>query len=90
VVGTSDHRRHTRDLVLRTGKVVGAPQAAAIECAILNISQSGACILVPVEADIPQHFTLSVDPHDAVYSCETVWKVGPKIGLTFVGSARPE
>jgi hypothetical protein len=89
-VGTADHRRHSRDLVLRTGKIVRALGAAAIDCAILNISQSGACILVPPEADIPQSFDLSVDPDDTVYRCETVWKAGPKIGLTFVGTPRPD
>jgi hypothetical protein len=77
-------------LILRTGKIVGAREAAAIDCAILNISHSGACILVPPEASVPQSFDLSVDPHDAVYKCETVWKAGPKIGLTFTGPVRPE
>jgi len=53
------NRRHPRYLTLRTGKI--ECQGERIDCAVLNVSAAGACLLVPNAADLPDSFELVVD-----------------------------
>ena len=57
--------------------------AAEIDCAILDLSDSGARILLPAGTDLPDSFDLSVDPDGQVKCCRVVWKAGTSVGVTF-------
>jgi PilZ domain len=78
-----DNRRHVRDLTLLTAKVSARSTASPINCAVLNISESGACILVPAGADISETFVLAIDPDRRSRNCRTVWRNGCLVGLKF-------
>ena len=82
-----ERRAHSRCLTLKTGKVVAATGESGIDCAILDISDGGACILVGNPAEVPQSFALTVDSTNAVYRCDRVWTTGHKIGLTFLSKS---
>jgi len=83
-----DHRRYPRDLVLKTGRIHLADQPD-IDCAILNIAPTGACVLVPDRTDVPDLFDLRIDPDEAVRRCRVVWRDGAKVGFEFVDGEPP-
>jgi hypothetical protein len=76
-------RTNSRHLTLKTAKIVFDHMTAPIDCAILNISDGGACILVPRFAEIPAAFQLIVDPDGMTYACSVRWKSGNRGGLAF-------
>lgn len=82
-----ERRTRPRSLTLKTAKITAAGDSACIDCAILNIAEGGACILVGNPQEVPQTFALTVDGADALYRCERVWTNGHKIGLTFQSNA---
>jgi hypothetical protein len=80
-----DNRRSDRTLTLLTGKVLAPSLPHSVDCAVLNISQSGACILVPKDAEISERFVLQIDDDRRSCTCKMVWRNGSRIGLTFDG-----
>jgi len=76
-------RNHSRELTLQTGKLSTGESASSVDCAILDISDGGACILVPNAEEIPATFTLTVDRTKTTLSCVTKWKTGNRIGVSF-------
>ena len=79
----SEIRRSERHLTLKTAKIVAANSAAAIDCAILNISEHGACILVPEGATVAGSFELFIDHDGSAHHCQLAWRQGTKIGVSF-------
>ncbi len=78
-----EKRIHPRALTLKTGKIVGADTARAIDCAILNESDHGAALLVPELTPIPDLFCLVIDPDGATRACRLRWRTGNRIGVYF-------
>jgi hypothetical protein len=81
----SQNRKNPRYLTLRTGKI--AVQGRSIECAIFNVSASGACLLVPDAAEIPISFELIIDRICGRTCCQVVWRDAHKIGVSFMERA---
>jgi hypothetical protein len=81
----SDKRRHTRHLTLRTAKIFHDRGASAIDCAIVNISDGGACILLSDPGAIPNVFNLAIDNDDRMRGCRVAWRSGSRIGVAFTG-----
>jgi PilZ domain len=79
----SEHRKSARHLTLKTGRIVTANHDFSVECAILNVSQHGACVLVPVGAKTEDHFTLVVDGSDQAHQCTVAWREGSRIGVSY-------
>jgi PilZ domain len=83
-------RKSERQLTFRTGTITAAGDPNRIACAILNISSTGACILVPRRAEIRELFELAIDRDDAVRRCRRVWRQGSRIGVAFLDAeSRP-
>lgn len=78
-----EKRLEPREQTLRTGTIHAAEMASAIDCAIFDISESGACILVPAGAEIPDTFDLAIDPDRASRLCRLAWRAGSRIGVSF-------
>ena len=83
-------RNHSRELTLKTGKLSTGESALSIDCAILDISDDGACILVPNAAEIPATFTLTVDLTETTHSCVIKWRTGNRIGVSFAATSVTE
>jgi len=79
----ANKRRSERHLTLQTGKIVCPGGTLSIDCAILNISDHGACILVPIGATVPASFTLSLDHDQSFHGCTLAWREGARIGASF-------
>ena len=78
-----EKRREARQLTLKTGKISALYLASDIDCAILDISESGACLLVPFGVKVPASFDLTIDPGQDSYVCKVAWRVGSKMGVSF-------
>jgi hypothetical protein len=82
-VAIDERRKFPRALSLKTGKIVSEVLAEPIDTAVLDLSEEGACLLVPDIADIPQAFQLVLDPGNRKLKCEVRWKSGYRIGVHF-------
>lgn len=83
-------RRHPRMLTLRTAKIVGHGAKDGIDCAILNLAQDGACVLVADADALPDAFHLQVDFDDWARHCRVVWRERHRAGLRFTGASGPD
>jgi hypothetical protein len=82
-IGWMEHRRSERLLTFATGRIVVANDAYSLECAILNVSDHGACLLVPVGATTGDRFTLFIDGSDQARFCTIAWREGSRIGVSY-------
>jgi PilZ domain-containing protein len=78
-------RRHhsPRTLTLNTGKITVRDGIVGVDCAILDFSGNGACVLVPDAAEVPAVFLLSIDGTKTTYSCVVRWRTRSRIGVAF-------
>jgi hypothetical protein len=76
-------RQSPRVLTLKTGSVRWADVEIPVECAILNMSGGGACLLVSNADDIPDSFQLAIDFVEGRRACEVVWRTRHRIGVSF-------
>jgi hypothetical protein len=81
--GWLEHRRSERRLTLKTGRLVVENDAYSLECAILNVSDHGACLLVPLGAVTGDRFTLLIDRSDEARLCTVAWREGSRIGVSY-------
>jgi len=79
---SADHRRHPRQLILKTGKL-DSGEGGMVDCALLNISRTGACVLVPDASVIPNSVSMIIDGDDQVRRCNVAWRAGARIGVSF-------
>jgi hypothetical protein len=81
----SDKRRSQRQLTLMTAKIFCDRHAAAVDCAVVNISEGGACILLSDPATVPNLFNLAIDNEGKMRGCRVAWRSGNRIGVAFTG-----
>lgn len=89
------NRREARKRVLLDGKIVYSDGAASLDCTILDVSPSGACIRTPRGREIPSCLHLIDVRNRMAYEATVAWYKSPLAGLRFVesypiGSALPE
>ena len=82
-IAHSWRRRSERHMTLKTGRIVATNHDLSIECAILNVSLHGACVLLPAGATAGDRFTLYIDGDDAPHACHVAWRDGPRIGVAY-------
>lgn len=82
----SDLRKHPRQLTLQTAKIFIDSHSPAIPCAVLNISDGGACVLLPTKTYVPGMFDLAIDHKNTLHECRVAWRHGDKIGVAFAAS----
>ena len=78
----TDRRRATRQRTLKRGTIRVGP-ANGIECAIPNMSEMGALLVLDSPRAVPNEFTLSTNPDGSGRQCEVVWRFTRKIGVQF-------
>jgi PilZ domain-containing protein len=78
-----ENRKSTREMTLQTAKILADGVTDGIDCAVLNVSETGACILVPPGVAISETFELAIDNEEAIRTCTLVWQDGARIGVTF-------
>jgi hypothetical protein len=76
-------RRSERHLTFKTARIVAENHDYSLECVVLNISQHGACVLVPIGSRIEDRFTLFVDGGEEPHHCTVAWRDGSRIGVSY-------
>jgi hypothetical protein len=76
-------RRSERHLTFKTARIVAHNHDYALECVVLNMSQHGACVLVPIGSRIEDRFTLFVDGSEEPHYCTVAWRDGSRIGVSY-------
>jgi hypothetical protein len=77
-------RRHSRIEFQKAAFVVLEPAGPWIECAIMDISDGGACLEIG-DLPIPKIFVLVMTPDGRVRrACLTIWRRGELLGARFV------
>jgi len=79
----AEMRKDERTLVFKTGKIRSEMMAGPILCAIVNVSDGGACILVPDAVKVPLEFVLQFDD-GGQYGCRVCWRSQNRLGASFV------
>jgi hypothetical protein len=79
-----EQRASPRHLTFRTGKIVCLQDDKEILAAVLDLSDGGACLLVPNILAVPDRFQFFADCVHETYCCEVRWKSGHKVGIRFV------
>ena len=75
-------RRHQRLRTFKGGSIIFG-LAAAIDCTIRNMSESGAAIEVTSLVGIPDTFTLLIKPEFVRRKCRVAWRRATFIGVEF-------
>ena len=81
---SAEKRTSERHLTLQTARITCTDNSFSLECAILDVSDGGACILVPEGAPVPEMFTLSLDHDKSLHRCRRAWRKGARVGVSFV------
>lgn len=82
-------RKHQRQLTLKTARISADVIANSLPCAILDLSEGGACLLLPNETLLPNEFDLTVDHTGSRQRCKLVWRSRHRIGVSFVSDGVP-
>ena len=75
------HRIAPRHRVLKTGSIQFG--GGAIDCAVRNVSETGAALEVVTPLFIPDRFTLFVPSDQFKRPCHIVWRKEKRIGIAF-------
>jgi hypothetical protein len=76
-------RQDKRVAIDHAGRVE-TEQGASHACIVQDISARGARLLLPEAADVPQDFTLSLDPGGESWACRVVWRRLGEVGIAFL------
>lgn len=80
----TEHRTDPRRRTLKTGSMSFANDNRGVECQIRNLSETGACLVVPPTIAVPPSFSL-IDMHAGVrHEVEVMWRAGNRIGVRFI------
>jgi len=81
----NDKRRHVRVKMpafsSKLGRIVVDPKVPSIECTIVDISASGACLELGGAASLPKRFEFHSG--GTRKKCNIVWRRGWRIGVSF-------
>jgi hypothetical protein len=76
-----DKRASPRRRVLKSAFIVLGEKAPKLECAVKNISETGAMLKVSTTLGIPHNFDLIVEGEK--HHCRSVWRTETNIGVAF-------
>ncbi|MGN6572285.1 MAG: PilZ domain-containing protein [Pseudolabrys sp.] len=79
----SEARGSARSRTFKGGSIIFGV-AAAIDCIIRNMSETGAALEVESPVGIPDEFTLLIKPEYVKRNCRVAWRSAKRIGVAFV------
>jgi hypothetical protein len=79
----SENRRSARLRTYKGGSIIFGV-AAAIDCIIRNMSDTGATLEVKNPSGVPDEFTLLIKPEFVKRNCQVAWRSANRIGVQFV------
>jgi hypothetical protein len=82
-----EHRGDPRIRVLKTGLISFG--GSTVDCAVRNVSETGAQIELQSPDGIPDRFTLLIKSDGLRHDCRVVWVRGKRIGVRFEPGNEP-
>ncbi len=79
----AEHRAAPRRRVLLQGKIVYGPTNITLDCAIRNLSRSGARVRLASATPLPAEVKLVEIKDGMAFDCHVVWRAMPEFGLAF-------
>jgi hypothetical protein len=76
-----ERRKNSRRRILKTGTI--SFQGQAVECAVRNVSEAGACLELATPTALPDDFALFIKTAKMMRSCQVIWRDGRRIGIRF-------
>jgi hypothetical protein len=78
----AEHRHSKRKRVLKGARILVPEFGISADCAVRDVSETGACLVLIAPVAITDTFDLSM--HDNVIRrCRVVWRVGRRVGVAF-------
>jgi len=78
-------RKHARRQFQYTARIFVDKETSPIKCTIVDVSASGAHVVLQKEQDLPDHFSLMFTESGSMRrNCRVVWHTGPNLGVAFV------
>jgi hypothetical protein len=78
----SEKRSNSRKRVLKSAQIVLSDKAPKLECAVRNVSDTGACLQVSTAYGLPMNFDVVID--GVRRPCRAVWRTDTNIGIIFL------
>jgi hypothetical protein len=78
-----DARKAPRLKAIKAGQVVTDPSATALDCAIRNISATGALIRFDKPVELPENVELIIVSHNIHVRAHVAWQSGTEAGVEF-------
>ncbi len=80
----SEYRNDEREAPMLLGRVAGEGNRPGVLCPVLDLSHSGARLLVTEEAALPDEFDLFLPTLPEAIRSSVCWRSGDEIGVSFV------
>ena len=73
---------------MKAGLIAYSGRHVTLQCAVRDLSDTGARLLVEGSIDAPDTFELLVAIDGTEADCRVVWRRGKEVGVLFVGGVR--
>jgi hypothetical protein len=80
IIAVEDRRKAPRRRILKSGTIMLG--SAKVPCAVRNLSEIGACLVVQTTFGIPGTFKC-VMPDRTPQTCQVIWRDDTKLGVRF-------
>jgi hypothetical protein len=70
-----------RKRILKNAQIILSEKAPKLDCAVWNLSDTGACLQVSTTFGIPSTFEVVIE--GVRRACRSIWRTDTKIGVTF-------
>jgi hypothetical protein len=77
-----EKRAAFRKRVLKTAQIILSDKAPKLDCAVRNLSNTGACLQLSTTYGIPMNFDIVLD--GVRRPCRAVWRTDTKMGVAFI------
>ena len=79
---TSDHRQAKRKRVLKGARILMPELGISCDCAVRDLSETGACLVLTAPVAISASFELALYD-ETIKPCRVVWRAGRRVGVVF-------
>ena len=78
-----EKRAALRRRTLKGGQILFNRRNSSIDCMVRDLSETGACLQVEGQADIPSTFELLITDDKSTRTCRVAWRSAKRIGVVF-------
>ena len=86
-----ERRQSLREPVRYSAWIDTGPGAPPRQCAVVDVSEDGARLLLASEASLPEEFSLVFTRYGMIRGrCRLIWRSGAEVGVNYLGSLECE